>query len=540
MSTSPDAPRRFRLTNGDLLGVLLLGGIFVYFAGAPLWYTDVWAHAKYGEWYWTRATTPDVEPLSPFTDKTRPFANVAWLSQVTYYIAYQFGAEVAGGDAESRLRGGAESLRSLHLLLLAGRFVFLWLALRRFGGSANWAAVGVTLYFLALRNEAAVQRPQAFGVFFLTVVLYLLSAANLSRRAMVVLPLLFLLWANLHGTFVVGLAVLGLHATGRAIERGPFDPEVRRLVVVGVLCGLATLVNPHGVLLYKYVLAFSGHPNLQTMKEWWPMTLADSGPYLMSLVLLAFVRLLGGRKVGAAGWLVALPFAAWPWMQGRAILWWWTLAVWLLARLGPGLGDRFATMPSLPEGEPSRCKAWAAAAALGVCALFFPPVRSAVFGTPATVGDVVSPGTPWRLALELTARPADEGRWLPELRSLQRAHYPDGRFQGVIFASETQGDFLIWALPADAPVLMFTHAHVFTKKHWDECLDAKYADGEWSAFLTRHRCNLIVVEVKSHEKLAAAVRADAAWLIVRDEQPVEVKRGVWVGQFIALRKDPLP
>jgi hypothetical protein len=538
MST-PHATGRFRLTNGDLLGVLLLGCIFIYLSGRPLWHTDIWAHAKYGEWYWTHAATPPVEPLSPYSDKTTPFANVAWLSQVIYYLLYQLGAWLAGGDAESRLRGGAEALRSFHLLLLIGRFTFLWLALRRFGGSAAWATVGVALYLFALRHEAAVQRPQAFGVFFLTVILYALSAPALSRRAMALLPALFLLWANLHGTFVVGLAVLGLHTVGRAIERGPFDREVRRLVIVGFLCALATLVNPHGPLLYKYVLGFSGHPNLKTMKEWWPMELADSGPYLMSLVLLVFVRVLGGRKVGAAGWLVALPFALWPWHQGRAILWWWTVAVWLLARLGPGLGDRFPTMPSFPEGQPSRGRAWLAIGVAGVCLLLFPPVRAAVLGTPRGNEDVASRGTPRRLALELSAGPADEGRWLPELRSVLRAQYPDGRFRGAIFASETQGDFLVWSLPEEMPVLMFTHAHVFTPEHWNACLDVKYADDDWAGFLDRHRTNLIVVEVASHPKLAEALRASPDWIVVRDEPPVVVARGVRVGQFIVLRKNPL-
>src|SRR5262245_39712871 len=72
---------RFRLTTGQLLGVLLIAGLAIYLSFYPLWHTDVWAHAKYGEWYWQHRTTPAVEPLSPFTDKETPFANVAWLSQ---------------------------------------------------------------------------------------------------------------------------------------------------------------------------------------------------------------------------------------------------------------------------------------------------------------------------------------------------------------------------------------------------------------------------------------------------------------------------
>lgn len=530
-------PDRFRLSNGPLLGIALLAAIFVYLSFVPLWHTDIWAHAKYGEWYGTHRAASAVEPLSPFTDRAAAFANVAWLSQVTYYGLYQFGAAVAGGDAEARLLGGAEALRSFHLLLLLGRFTFLLLALRRFGGSWAWAALGVTLYLFALRLEVAVQRPQSFGVFFLVVILYALSAPALSRRAMVGLPLLFLLWANLHGTFVVGLAVLGLHGLGRLVERGPRDPDVGRLFRTGVACGVATLVNPHGPLLYKHVVAFSGHPNLKSMTEWFPMAWANSTPYGMSLVLLAFVRLLGGRKAGLAGWLVALPFALWPWLQGRAILWWWAIAVWLLARLGPGLADRFPTLPSLPPGERTRARAWTGVGVIVVAFLFFPPVRSVVPGAPHDLDHVVAPGTPWRLALELTADPADHGRWLPELRTALREHYPDGRYRGAIFASETQGDFLLWALPAEWPVLMYTHAHVFGPEHWEACRDVKAANPGWREFLAGHRANLIVVETETHEELAAELRTDPEWIVVHDgpASPTHERDRV----LVAVRKHPL-
>jgi hypothetical protein len=534
-----NTPNCFRLSNGPLLGVGLLAGIFVYLSFVPLWHTDVWAHAKYGEWYWAHRATPLVEPLSPFTDKDVSFANVAWLSQVTYYGLYELGAAVAGGDAESRLRGGAEALRLFHLLMLLGRFSLLWLALRRFGGSWSWAAFGVVLYLLALRQEVNVQRPQAFGVFFLMAVLYVLSAPTLSRRAMIVLPLMFLFWANLHGTFVVGLAVMGLHGLGRIIERGPRDPDVRRLFVTGLLCGLATLVNPHGPLLYKHVLAFSGHPNLKSMTEWFPMkvTSPEARPYVMSLVLLIFVRVLGDRKLGPAGWLITLPFAAWPWFQVRSLLWWWGIAVWVLARLGPGLADRFPTLPAMVEGEPSRRKAWIAVGFAVVAALFFPPIRALIPGVPHNLDHTVGPGTPWRLALELTAEPADEGRWMPDLRTALRENYPNGEYRGAIFSSETQGDFLIWALPTDLPVMMYTHAHVFGFDYWEACRNVKGGNPGWREFLASHGANLIIVEPDSHEELTDELLKDPDWLIIHNgpESPRNDKARV----LVALRRNSL-
>ncbi len=532
---------RFRLSTGSLLGILLIAGTGIYLSFYPLWHTDVWAHAKYGEWYWTHRAMPAVEPLSSFTDKGTSFANVAWLSQVSYYLLYEFGAMLAGGDAESRLRGGAEALRSFHLILLIGRFILLWLALRRFGGSSNWATLGVFLYLLAVGIGSAVQRPQAFGLFFFTAIIYALSSPTLSRRAMIWLPAMFLLWANLHGTFMAGLMMLGLHTAGRAVERGLFDPDVRRLVVVGILCGIATLIHPHGPLLYKYLFEFSSHPNLKTMTEWHPMRFTLQGgahwPYLMSLVLLVFARILGGRKVGAAGWLVALPFAIWPWIQARMMFWWWTVAVWLLARLGPGLADRFPTMPSIPEGQPTRMKAWVALAGVATAVLLFPPIRSLFPGIPNDVDHTVAVGTPWRLALELQADAKDKGRWLPQLRKALNEHYPSGRFTGAIFSSETQGDFLVWALPHEMPVMMFTHAHVFSVAHWEACRGVKAGNPGWREFLVEHGANLIVVEVDSHATLANQLRVDPDWIVIQDGPQGPPSKAVNV--LIALRKNPL-
>jgi hypothetical protein len=153
------------------------------------------------------------------------------------------------------------------------------------------------------------------------------------------------------------------------------------------------------------------------------------------------------------------------------------------------------------------------------------------------MGHTVHSGTPWRLALELKAGPAEQGRWMPTLRTGLRDYYPEGRFRGAIFASETQGDFLVWALPADTPVMMFTHAHVFAVEHWEACRYAMIADPGWREFLARHRANMIVVEADSHEELAAAVRNDPEWLVVQDMPQGSVGHKAHI--IIALRKNPL-
>lgn len=526
---------RFASTNGILLGVALLAAAFLYLMNYPLWHTDIWAHTKYGETYCEQGFFHH-EPLSPFTDHEAKFAHVAWLSQVVYDAIYRLGASWNRSSPETELHGGAEALRLFHFALLMARFILIWLTFRRFGGSNGWAAVCLFLYIMAVGIGSAIQRPQAFGLLYMTILLFALSAPKLGRRWLIGLPLIFALWTNMHGTFTVGLAVLGLHTVGRAIERGLFDSEVKLLVFVGILCGLATFINPHGPLLYREIIAFSGHPNLKTMTEWHPMRFSFGGgshwPYLMSLLLLGMIWTIGSRSVGAAGWLVALPFALWPWWQERALLWWWPLAMWLLARIGPGLAEALPTLPKLPEGEPSKRKSAIIIGIITGCVLAMLVTQRQ--GGPDTT---VSAGTPWRFALELKANPEQHGYYLPELRKVIDSRYPNGQFSGVIFSSETQGDFLVWALPKSMPVTLFTHAHVFGKVHWDKCLDIKSADPNPLELLDELNAELIIVESDTHAELCRLVRESNKWNVIIDEIPPPHPPGdMRHERFIAIRR----
>src|SRR5205814_1709295 len=75
---------------------------------------------------------------------------------------------------------------------------------------------------------------------FLAWLLFVLGGPVLSRRALLALPVLFLLWVNCHGSFLIGLVVLSAFLAGRVTEaargsaaglvRGVWrDAQVRRL-----------------------------------------------------------------------------------------------------------------------------------------------------------------------------------------------------------------------------------------------------------------------------------------------------------------------
>jgi hypothetical protein len=83
-------------------------------------------------------------------------------------------------------------------------------------------------------------RPTVLTVVGLAIILRLLTAKNVSKTIFW-LPLLFLLWANLHGGFVLGLAILLYFAVIR---------KSKPLLLMFLLCVPITFINPYGPRLY--------------------------------------------------------------------------------------------------------------------------------------------------------------------------------------------------------------------------------------------------------------------------------------------------
>jgi hypothetical protein len=97
------------------------------------------------------------------------------------------------------------------------------------------------------------------------------SASKLQRGLMLwLLPPLMLVWVNLHGGFLVGFVLLAIYWCSAAWQwlrptGDRFDDilrkiragrRVRALTLIGIVSGLATLVNPYGVQLHVHIYRY--------------------------------------------------------------------------------------------------------------------------------------------------------------------------------------------------------------------------------------------------------------------------------------------
>lgn len=514
------------LRASHVAAVGLLAAAFVLLCYVPLWYTDIWGHLKFGQWIAEHRALPASEPFTPFADPESAGVRQSWASQLLFYLIFSAGAALAGGDHLRELAGGAQALRLFLAILVVARGSALYFAFVRVSGSTRCAAAGLVLWIVASIGNIGVLRPQVLGELAFAVTLLALSRPLLSRPALIGLPIMFAVWANLHGSFLTGLVLLGAALLGRAlvvIRTAPVsrwratwsDGQCRRLALLMPLAILAiACLNPSGPAIYADALAVAAHPNVRAMDEWKPLSFhLATGWHLLYLLLVIALALtqLSSRRWFALDTLIFLAlFGLPPLLHQRMMIWWVMIGPWLAVRYWPA-----CRLPwSIPASTPTFRKTLLAGALVFMAACWSIPTQWYLAGEPGKLERILYAATPWQLAEALR----DPAASTTPLAQYLRTHYPHGQLDGAIFASETLGDFLLWELPAGTPIFIYTHVHLFTPAHWRECAEIRAALPNWSAILDRHRINLVAVEPERNRDLCQLLREAKGWRVVEDDE----------------------
>lgn len=254
--------------------------------------TDTWWLLRTGEDIWTSGAVHLRDNLS-FTVDGKYWPNREWLSEVLFYQLHEL--------------GGMPLLTATAAALVLATWVLVW---RRVEGNPT-LRLAVVAFALIPSASAWSLRPQLFTLFLIAVTSYLLE-----RRRYGYLPLLFVIWANLHGGVVLGIGLLTA-STAHAALRGRRAPT--GLLITLVLCVVATALTPLGWSLWTEIPSTLARLRQHQVIEWQPPRLTDLNMlpfWLMSaaIVLLGFSRpakLMFGVDSHAPviGALALLPFA---------------------------------------------------------------------------------------------------------------------------------------------------------------------------------------------------------------------------------------
>jgi hypothetical protein len=243
---------------------------------------DAWWHWAAGQWMLDHHSVIGHDVFS-YTVPGRPWVAEEWGFEVVLAGLVR----VIGGAGFWIVSAGACISA---LLVSVGRWRRQGAGMLRVGGLA--AVAGAYLYI------GQSPRPQAVSYLCFALLLLVLTLARRRTVWLAALPVLFCVWANLHGSFLAGLAVVavdvGLSFAPRAVGRLRVSAPLPRPAAGRALlaCIAATLVNPHGPGLLGYAWHVASAPQLAAhISEWQSPNLGSVG--LLVMVTVPAVLLVG-------------------------------------------------------------------------------------------------------------------------------------------------------------------------------------------------------------------------------------------------------
>jgi hypothetical protein len=503
---SPVPPGWFRFlapSATDLIFVLLLAGLSCgRLATRLLSDAGIGWHIRNGEYMLATHAITRTDPFSS-TMSGQPWYTWEWL----YDLAI----------ARIHDAWGLNGVTFVTALLIALTFAAVFrIALRR----GTSLPVGVILIILATFSSAIhfFARPHVLS-WLLTVLWFCILDSRTYARRLFWLPVLTLLWANLHGGFLVGFVLLGIYFADSLIEVFvSHDPAGRQAAgkrcktpaTVGLLCMLASFVNPYGYKLHVHIYQYlSSRFLMNHIEEFLSPDFHGAAQKCFAVLLLIVILSLAAarrNKLRAAHLLVLL-FAAYSGLYAARNIP--VSSILFVLITGPLLSQ--ATAEAGSNGElPTRVSR------------FF----SRLHAYAARMGRMEAglrihlwPLAAMILGVWICAHDGKLGS-----RQLMQSHFDENRFpvqavdeiirQGLrepIFAVDYWGGYLIYRLYAQANVVLDDRHDLYGAEFLKDYLRVVQIRPSWNKVLDQRRIDWILVPTGS--PLANILKDTAQWKI---------------------------
>lgn len=214
--------------------------IFTFISSRPVVDNDFGWHYKYGEYiFHTKHLLK--QNIYSYTYTDYRWANSYWLSQLILYSLFEFLGPIG-----------------LNVILGSIFFTVLDKSVLRYQPFAVKGSVFL-IVTLMLSSYSVLVRPMYFSTLFLLIELHILIN---KRDKINFLPLVFLLWANMHADFTLGLTILGFYTLERLYEK--IKEEIKtpkntfkniiHVCTPLILCVFVTFINPYTYELWLTLL----------------------------------------------------------------------------------------------------------------------------------------------------------------------------------------------------------------------------------------------------------------------------------------------
>ena len=463
----PTLPRLHIRVVTTIFLYLVLVDLSLYHGSDP----DYWWHLVTGRIIVQDHTIPRHDLFS-WTMSGATWVTHEWLSEAVIYSLDRLLGYLATAVLFTVV--GALALVVVHRLVLrlgvSGRLALLLVALGGVASLPYWTV-----------------RPQLFTFLFTAVFLRAVFLRYREGRGHLwYLPLLMLLWANLHGGFVTGLTLVAALPVSLLIDRFTLHrkADLREPLAVLVACIGVVAINPNGpdLLAYPVTYLLPGDASRSLISEWQAPNFHVAGhwPLMAALALLVVTGV--DRRRGVLPVLLAVLFTFMALNASRSQP--------LFALVLPVLvGERWAmgrsedkTSRHIPGGF-----VWANWLILLVIISVF-----AVALIPRTTAYDAGRDAP------LNGYPQDAAQYV--LRN-----HPDAR----VFNSYNYGGYLIYAWYPQQMVFVDGRADVYGAEFLNDYSKVTRLSEGWDEILDRYAIDLVLIETDS--PLASALRVDPRW-----------------------------
>lgn len=425
---------------------------------------DVWFHLKAGGYILKTGAINHLDPFS-YTTTDLPWPVHSWLAAVAYYLAYSV--------------SGIGGLILFNAALITASFFIIYLTMRLFTDDNEAFIFGAAVLIIAafaIRFRMWV-RPHVFEFLFISLSIYILNLYKTKgRNRLYLLPVIQMLWANTHGSHVLGLIIPSIYLAGgvaqNIIFKDPATAPISRhsfyLTITIAANTLMTLVNPDGY--HTLISSFSIlSPYMQNINEFQPLQLHHFWGFELRYTWGFLVILI----LGVAGFIYnykrsdvtdLLLFAAFLLMAIKGIRY---IAEFAIVG-SPIIFKNLSGPAKRLFGNKERALGWAAAASLvfGVTALV---ASSKTYAAGLGVKDNIFPDK----AIEFIEKTG---------------------IRGNIYNSYAFGDYILWKTDRKVFIHGHSRSEVFPEAFYKEYLDSHTSEEAWKSITEKYDVSYTLLE----------------------------------------------
>lgn len=223
----------------------ILFSYLIFFSFVNLYGKDYFFHTRSGQYIVENKQIPARDIFS-FTQEGKKWNNHEWLYQVFIYSIHQ--------------RFGFEGI----ILLRSFIFILAFLLLTIVALKVHWLFAFFLIFFsIKISFIRFIPRPDQFSFLFL--IFFLLPLVFKKKNLLYLLPFIQVLWANIHGFFIMGPAVLFIYLCVMRFDKGQvMNLFYKKAKVVFIFVILACFLTPYPLqnLAYPFQIIrdiFVGH-----------------------------------------------------------------------------------------------------------------------------------------------------------------------------------------------------------------------------------------------------------------------------------------